>query len=236
VGSAFTPRSGQALPDEEVRVGVICMGASRPPHFTEPAPRAFDLWDAKGIAVDVLRVTHPGSALQLVTDEGDDLWRIVGPDGVVVGRVVRVPLDRPVWSHEPFGIEILLGRMPNEAVAPPGKSSHLDARAPTVGHVRYRALPVTPPAEFDLAVLVPDGISADQVAEVLRASGGELLESIVLFDEYRGEGVVAGMRSVAWRLTFRDPVRTLRDKEVEGRRQKILKALEGELGVRPRSA
>ncbi len=69
---------------------------------------------------------------------------------------------------------------------------------------------------------------------MLRTAGGELLERIVLFDEYRGEGLPAGVRSLAWRLTFRDPVRTLRDKEIEGRRQKILRSLESELGVRPR--
>jgi phenylalanyl-tRNA synthetase beta chain len=46
----------------------------------------------------------------------------------------------------------------------------------------------------------------------------------------------AGHRSVAWTLTFRDPSRTLRDKEIEGRRQRILKSLESELGVQPRTA
>ena len=40
------------------------------------------------------------------------------------------------------------------------------------------------------------------------------------------------VRSLAWRLVLRDPTRTLREKEVEGRRQKLLKALESELGVR----
>jgi phenylalanyl-tRNA synthetase beta chain len=101
--------------------------------------------------------------------------------------------------------------------------------------VRYRPLPTTPAAAFDLALLVPDGTSAGDVERVIRASGGELLERVELFDEYRGEGAGDGVRSLAWRLTFRDPVRTLRDKEIEGRRQKILRSLESELGVRPRA-
>ena len=100
--------------------------------------------------------------------------------------------------------------------------------------MRYRPLPTTPAAEVDIALLVPDGTMAAQVEKVIRASGGELLENVVLFDEYRGEGLPEGVRSLAWRLTFRDPVRTLRDKEIEGRRQKILRSLESELGVRPR--
>jgi phenylalanyl-tRNA synthetase beta chain len=88
----------------------------------------------------------------------------------------------------------------------------------------------------DFALLVPDRVSAAQVERVLRASGGELLERLEVFDEYLGEHVPAGYRSVGWRLTLRDPVRTLREKEIEGRRQKILRSLENELGVRPRTA
>jgi phenylalanyl-tRNA synthetase beta chain len=69
----------------------------------------------------------------------------------------------------------------------------------------------------------------------MRRTSGELLESVELFDEFRGEGLAQGTRSLAWRLTFRHSQRTLRDKEVEGRRQKLLTVLEKELGVRQRS-
>jgi len=92
-----------------------------------------------------------------------------------------------------------------------------------------------PAAEFDLALLLPPGLAAADVERVIRGSAGELLESLLLFDEFRGAGIPEGYRSVAWRLTFRDPVRTLRDKEVEGRRNKILQTLERELGIRPRT-
>ncbi len=64
---------------------------------------------------------------------------------------------------------------------------------------------------------------------------GAQLESVMLFDEFRGAGVAEGVRSLAWRLTFRHPERTLRDKEIEGRRAQLLKALEERLGVRPRA-
>src|SRR5204863_316453 len=62
------------------------------------------------------------------------------------------------------------------------------------------------------------------------------LEQIELFDLYEGAGVDAGYRSVAWRLTLRHPERTLRDKEIEGRRSKILAALQQELNVRQRTS
>jgi phenylalanyl-tRNA synthetase beta chain len=71
---------------------------------------------------------------------------------------------------------------------------------------------------------------------VLREAGGALLEQVVLFDEFRGTGVAEGFRSLAWRLTFRHPDRTLKEKEIEGRRQQLLTAVETRLDVRPRVA
>lgn len=102
-------------------------------------------------------------------------------------------------------------------------------------HVVYRPLATTPAAEFDLALLLPGGVAVATVERVLRESAGPLLENLVVFDEFRGPGLPEGMRSVGWRLTFRHPTRTLRGKEVDGRRSKILQTLERELGIRPRS-
>jgi len=92
-----------------------------------------------------------------------------------------------------------------------------------------------PPAEFDVALLVPDAVRAEAVEAVVRGAAGELLERLELFDLYTGDGVEPGYRSLAWRLTFRHPERTLRDKEIDGRRAKILSALADELNVRPRA-
>jgi phenylalanyl-tRNA synthetase beta chain len=100
---------------------------------------------------------------------------------------------------------------------------------------QYRPLPTTPASEFDLALLLPEGIAAVDVERVIRAAAGELLERLVAFDVYTGAGVEPGQRSVAWRLTLRHPERTLRDKEIDGRRAKILSALQTELNVRQRS-
>jgi len=93
-----------------------------------------------------------------------------------------------------------------------------------------------PPAEIDLALLVPQGTRVADVERVIRSAAGELLEALDLFDQYTGAGVDRDHRSLAWRLTFRHPERTLRDKEIEGRRNKILSALEQELHVRQRTA
>jgi phenylalanyl-tRNA synthetase beta chain len=81
---------------------------------------------------------------------------------------------------------------------------------------------------------VPHETSAADVERVIRAASGDLLEHLELFDQYTGPGIEPGLRSLAWRLTFRHPERTLRDKEIEGRRGKILGALQQELNVRQR--
>ncbi len=237
VGNAFVGSAGR-LPREEVRVAAFIMGARRPAHFTEPHPPAFDVWDAKAIAERLLTIAFGDGEVGLVPGEGDTLWTAFRRGGGAVGNVVRVALDRPVWASEALGIELTLGVMPSEDVAPPGHNAHATAAPrPSAGSsVRYRALPATPAAEFDLALLVPDGTTADQVASALRAAAGDLLESVSLFDEFRGAGVAAGYRSLAWRLTFRHPERTLRDKEIDGRRARLLETLQKDLGIRPRAS
>jgi phenylalanyl-tRNA synthetase beta chain len=212
------------------------MGRRRPTHFTEPNPPAFDSWDAKALGARIAELAFTAERATLEPAEDGRSWVIlVGSARRRVGSAGPVALDRPAWASEAFGVEVTLDPMPNGFVAPKGSHAHDTRPEPRPRHpVRYRPLPTTPSAEFDLALLVPDATTSADVERVLRASGGELLERVVLFDEYRGEGLPAGVRSLAWRLTFRDPVRTLRDKEIEGRRQKILRSLESELGVRPR--
>jgi len=102
--------------------------------------------------------------------------------------------------------------------------------------VPYRPLPTQPPVERDVALLVPAGVSAEAVSAVLARAAGPLLDRLAVFDEYHGPGVPAGHRSVAWHCTFRDPVRTLREREVDELLASALHALEEELGVRRRQS
>ncbi|MBM3908475.1 MAG: phenylalanine--tRNA ligase subunit beta [Gemmatimonadetes bacterium] len=245
VGSAFGGReqgagrgAGAGGLIEEVRVGILIMGARSPRHFADGAPPMIDAWDAKELAERAASAAFPGAAIALDAAEDPALWSILA-DGRSVGVVTRVTLDAPVWASAAFGIEITLGAMPLAYVSQPGTSAHAGERpaiAPPASAVRYRPLPTTPAAAFDLALLVPDGLNAAEVERVLRTSGGDMLESLELFDEFRGAGVPDGMRSIAWRLTFRHPERTLRDKEIDGRRSQLLKSLENQLGVKPRTA
>jgi phenylalanyl-tRNA synthetase beta chain len=233
VGHVFLPSSGGRLPLEEVRVGALLLGRRRPAHFTDPDPGAFDAWDAKALAESLARVVFLGTTITLHPQLSGPLWR-VAVDGREVGSVGSVAIDRPVWASEAFGVELTLGVMPSTDVAPAGRHAPVvdgGARSPSVPHIVYRAIAVMPAAGFDLALLLPSGVCAADVETLLRRESGELLESVQVFDEYRGDHLPAGVRSVGWRLQFRHPERTLRDKELDGRRGKLVSALQRELGV-----
>jgi phenylalanyl-tRNA synthetase beta chain len=237
IGSVFEPSAaGLPLPRETMRLGLVVMGARRPRHFTEPTPPPFDEWDAKALGEELVRIAHASGPVTVdaAAGEGETLWTIRS-DGVPVGQVTRLRLDAPVWAAPAFGVEIDLSTLANADVAPPGLHADAPSAEPGPTIAAYRPVPSTPAAEFALALIVPDAHTSADVARVLRSSAGDLLEHLELFDEYRGEGIPKGTRSLAWRLTFRDPNRTLRDKEVEGRRSKILESLERDLGVRLRS-
>ncbi|HEV2179721.1 MAG TPA: hypothetical protein VGR59_05350, partial [Gemmatimonadaceae bacterium] len=199
-------------------------------------PPNFDEWDAKGLAGELASASYPAAEIALESDaDSNALWSII-VDGSRRGAVRRVQLDAPVWAAPAYGVELTLLTVPSGFVAEPGAARYDATPETKPHHAQYLALPDTPAAEFDLALIVPNDMPAARVEEVIRSTSGELLEQVTLFDEYRGDAVPNGFRSLAWRLTFRHPERTLRDKEVAGRRDKLLRTLEGELGVRQRSS
>jgi phenylalanyl-tRNA synthetase beta chain len=235
IGSAFQP-SPSRLPLEEMRVAAIVMGHRQPPHWSEPNTPDFDEWDAKGLGELITSTIAGGAAYELRdVGRGDVLWELaIG--GEVRGSVRRLALDAPVWAPAAFGVELTLARVSSDPVAPPGQSKlQPTATAAPASQFSFRPFPSTPSTFIDIALLVPNDLPASRVEAVIRAASGELLESLALLSEYRGAGIADGFRSIAWRLTFRHPERTLRDKEVAGRRDKVLRTLEGELGVRQRT-
>jgi phenylalanyl-tRNA synthetase beta chain len=88
-----------------------------------------------------------------------------------------------------------------------------------------------PSSDIDLAFVVDDRYPADVVADTLRTAAGELLESVRLFDVYRGTGITDGARSLAYRLRFCSPERTLTDEEVGELRARCIAAVEEEFGA-----
>ena len=93
----------------------------------------------------------------------------------------------------------------------------------------YEPVSTFPAVIQDIAVVVDEDVPAADVEHAARTGGGDLLERLRLFDVYRGEQVGAGKKSLALRLEFRAPDRTLTDDEVGSVRTKIEKQL-AELG------
>jgi phenylalanyl-tRNA synthetase beta chain len=135
----------------------------------------------------------------------------------VVGHAGPLEADAPPWAAPLFGFEMVIDPAP---------------RSPAP----FRSLPTTPSSERVLALLLPEGISAQQVLDLLRRVGGPLLEQVDIESDYRGPELPGGTRSVAFRLTFRAPDRTLRDTQVEEAETRLLAALASELGIERRDA
>jgi phenylalanyl-tRNA synthetase beta chain len=94
------------------------------------------------------------------------------------------------------------------------------------GEALYEDVTTHPAVLQDLAVVVAEDVPAERVVATVRDAGGELLRSVGIFDLYRGEQVGEGQKSLALRLEFRAPDRTLTDEEVAGHRKAIAGALE----------
>ena len=109
-----------------------------------------------------------------------------------------------------------------------------DALVAASGERKAKELPRFPAVTRDLAVVVAESITATALLASIQAAGGELLESLTAFDEYRSEQLGEGVRSVAFALTFRSPERTLTDSEVDQLLTAIRKRLESEHGAKGR--
>jgi phenylalanyl-tRNA synthetase beta chain len=98
---------------------------------------------------------------------------------------------------------------------------------------RQTVTPVSrfPSSDIDLAFVVDDAVAAGELSATLRRAGGELLESLELFDVYRGPGLAPGARSLAYRLRFCALDRTLTDAEVGELRRGCIEAVEGSHGA-----
>jgi phenylalanyl-tRNA synthetase beta chain len=209
-----------ALPAQPLQVGVVLAG-NRENSGWWGAGRPAGWQDAVEAAREVLRVGrvgyrieqdqyppwHPGrcAAVYVTGPEGEE--KLAGHAGELHPRVIqafRLP-DRTCAA------ELDLSVVGAVAVALP------PAQAPTIS-----AYPV---ATQDVALVVRDSVPAAQVEAALAAGassaagdGGDLLEDVRLFDIYTGEQVGEGNKSLAYRLRFRAPDRTLTDEETSAAR------------------
>ncbi len=101
--------------------------------------------------------------------------------------------------------------------------------------VTYVPVPKFPPFEFDAAFVVDQDVRAGDLSETIHKTAGKILHSASVFDIYEGENLGEGKKSIAFRLTFLDPNKTLNIKDVEPVVQKIVRTLEKRSGAKLRS-
>ncbi len=101
--------------------------------------------------------------------------------------------------------------------------------------VTYEDVITYPAVKQDLAFAVGEDVTAGDLVAAAREAAGPELREIVPFDVYRGEQVGPGRKSIAFRVEFRSPERTLTDEEAAGLRQKIVDALKERFGAELRA-
>lgn len=99
---------------------------------------------------------------------------------------------------------------------------------------KYHALPKYPATSRDLAMLCDDSLPVLSIEKAIRSAAGNILETVTLFDVFRGKQIEEGKKSVAYNITLRSADHTLTEEEITRAVNKIIKALEA-LGATLRS-
>jgi phenylalanyl-tRNA synthetase beta chain len=99
----------------------------------------------------------------------------------------------------------------------------------------YEDVITYPPVRQDLAFAVSEEVAAADLVTAAREAAGPELREMTPFDVYRGEQVGPGRKSIAFRVEFRSPERTLTDEEAAGLREQIVAALKRKFGAELRA-
>lgn len=223
VGPVFlAPTSGTSpLPEERLRVAFAIAG-DRPRWLEKPEP--FGVWDAKGYAVEIARRVT-GQPVVIAVPARAEVPAHLHPRGAAFVDVggLRVgsfgPLhpdavDALELDGEVFVFEMELGPFAAGARAP-----------------KFTAIPRFPASARDVALVVKDGIAAGEVEAAVRAAAGPLAEAVHLFDRFTGGQVPPGHASLAFRVVYRSPERTLTDAEVDAAHAKVVAAASARFGA-----
>jgi phenylalanyl-tRNA synthetase beta chain len=223
-GAVYLPEGEGELPSEPYHLGAVLAGAVRPSSWRDGQPPAADFFAAKGVLEGLMEALgvdwhlevahepflHPGRSARIVVAGADAGW---------IGEIH--PLVAAQWDlgDTVAAFELNLDAVPEPPVA------------------LYHGISDFPDVREDLAVVVPEHVTAAQLLALVRHAGGRLLADAQVFDVYRDpERLGEGNVSLALRLTYRAGDRTLTDDEVAERREAIADAVAGELGGRIRAS
>lgn len=200
-----------AVPDQPRHLGLVLAG-DRDRAGWWGTGRPADLGDA----IEIVRAVGESLAVELVLAADAEppfhpgrCARVSLTDGTLVGHVGEL---------HPKAVSRL--GLPERTVA---AELDLDVLVVASGEpVQARTLSTYPVARSDVALVVDDGVPAADVTAALRRGAGGSLESLELFDVYRGDQTGQGSRSLAYRLGFRAEDRTLTTEEVSALRDQAV--------------
>jgi len=211
-------RQGTVLNQEMVIAGLLS-GDIHPEQWGVTR-RAADFFDAKGHLESLFSLTsclesfkfcpehhpalHPGQSARIYRDE-----QAIGWLGALHPQVAKsLDLDHTMYLFEITTDSLQQGRLPV-----------------------YEQVSKYPTIRRDLAIVVDQSVTAQNVQDCVKNVATTTLKKIELFDMYMGEGIDSGRKSLALGLTFHDLSRTLTDEEVEKVRQQIVEKLQSDLGA-----
>ena len=93
----------------------------------------------------------------------------------------------------------------------------------------FKPLPQFPSSRRDIAMLVPEGVTHDAVLQAVKQAKAPNLETVELFDVFRGKHVPDGQKSLAYAFTYRATDKTLTDNEVNAAHTKVVEAFKAQL-------
>lgn len=227
IGPVFLPDDRRQLPDQPYRLAIAMSGLRHPRAWDRKSSEKLDFYDLKGVVDALLSALH----LEDVKFE-PDAHPTFHP-----GKCARL-----IVSGEPAG---WLGELHPQVLGQYDFSDSPVLAADLDMELLYRLSPKSfhaaqitafPPVIEDLAMIAPEAVASAEIVNLIRKAGGFLLKNVELFDIFRGEQIGAGNKSLAYRLTYQAPNRTLTDKEVGKQRERIISQLEKELGIKVRTA
>jgi phenylalanyl-tRNA synthetase beta chain len=224
IGPVYIPGENP-LPAEPVQLAIVLAGPRTGPDWQNPDRTPMDFYDLKGILEAWTTGLHlPPAAFESKSDPRFHPGRcakisILGAEVGVLGQLHPQTAAHYEWAER----ELLAAEIDFEALRP-----HLLKR--------YAVAPVSeyPPVLEDLAVAVAEETTAERVIQIIQTAGGGILRRVRLFDVYRGEQAGAGMKSLAFSLSYQAPDKTLSSTEAAEIRDRIIRALEGDLGGKVR--
>jgi phenylalanyl-tRNA synthetase beta chain len=216
LGRGYGLGAGQVV-EERAAVAILLQGAW-PPRGAERTGPAVDFLDLKGVVSNLcaglgieerrtrwqlereVDFLHPGEAARIEID-----GVAVGVAGALHPRVAQVfDLAGKVWLAE-LDTTMLAHYVPRR--------------------VGVRALPRFPAVTRDIALIVAEELPADEIIDWFARFAHPHLESVRLFDCYRGTPIPVGKKSLAYALVYRAPDRTLTDDEVNGLHAQVRESL-----------